>query len=384
VVLEASLRGRRAIGFDVDPYAALVANAKCRPPTLKEFVKVAGALHKKFSLMQRSPKVYGLLSKSDISKREFKKSSKRLRLPPLPRIDHWFKLYVLVDLARIWRAITQEHKNAPLNRFLVTSFASILRLCSNADPDTLSGIEVTKRMRKWLERGRYIDPFNLFAKRIDRNSRLIEDFWSRFSRDSKAAKARVYKGSALLRKNYRMKRESVHLVVTSPPYCSAIEYDRRHKFEHYWLGFLRNKQDVSKLKTLYVGRRHHIYGTAEDLAQELPGAARDQLLYALRNTLAHENERARAIVQYFLDMRRWFETVSDYMAKGAHLVLVVGDSTVRGSPIPTSTILTKLAPQALTFQNKFSYVLRNRSMQYSRWNEANVAIENVLVFSKRI
>lgn len=383
VVLEATLRGRRAIGFDIDPYAAFMAQVKTRPPYREEFFQLVTKLNKKLRPMERPLRTYKRLAKGDISESYFRDSQKKVSLPPIPGINHWFKRYVLIDLARIWRVLINEPSNSPVNQFLLISFASILRLCSNADPDTLSGIEVTKRMRKWLERGRYVNPFQLFANRIDRNIRIIENFWRRFRRTEHVARARVYTGSALLKRSYRIKKESVRLILTSPPYCSAVEYDRRHKLEHYWLGFLANKDDASKLRRHYVGRRNYVYGRAEELAQKLPESVRAELLRILENILHKENQRARAIVQYFLDMAKWLEIASDYLEKGGHLVLVVGDSTVRGTPIPTSRLLMRMAPPELRRQNSFSYVLRNRSMQYSRWNQANVATENVLVFVKK-
>ena len=268
-----------------------------------------------------------------------------------------------------------------MRRFLRASFASILRLCSNADPDTLSGIEVTKRMLKWLKRGRFVHPYHILASRLNRNLDIIGEFWEQSRSTKYTSKPRVYVGSALLPNDYRVKKGSVRLILTSPPYCSAVEYDRRHLFEHYWLGF-RNG-DVQRLRQRYIGRRNYVYGNAERLAQSLPEPVRRELLRTLGPIVTRENRRARAIVQYFVEMSRWFRIVTDYLSEGGRLVLVVGDSTVRGRSVKTSRLLMRLAGPDLRMKTQFSYVLRNRSMQYSRWNEANVATENVLIFVKR-
>lgn len=383
VVLEATLRGRKAVGFDIDPYAALLAGAKANPPRKEKFHRVVRDLYRKLGPLQRASVTYKRLAKGDISLGYFHSSLNGTNLPPIPRSEHWFKRYVLIDLARIWHILNTQGTTGDLKRFILTSFASMVRLCSNADPDTLSGIEVTNRMRKWLKRGRYLNPYQIFANRLERNLKLVDGFWKHLARSTRAERPRIYVGSALLRNSYRIKKESVDLILTSPPYCSAVEYDRRHMFEHYWLGFLKNDDDVRRLRRGYIGRRHYVYGNAEELAEGLPKDVRSRLFRSLGAVLNTENERARAIVRYFLDMSQWFELAKEYLRPGGHLILVIGNSTVRGNPIHTSRLLVKMAPPELKLNNSFSYVLRNRSMQYSRWNQANVATENVMVFMKK-
>jgi hypothetical protein len=106
------------------------------------------------------------------------------------------------------------------------------------------------------------------------------------------------------------------------------------------------------------------------------------LLSTLGQLFDSDNTRVRAIVQYFLDMMRWFKIATECLADDGHLIIVIGDSTVQGRSVKTSRLLTTLAPPELRLKTEFSYVLRNRSMQYSRWNHANVATENVLVFAR--
>jgi len=290
------------------------------------------------------------------------------------------------------RRLRQRKDDPRVARFLMTSFASILRLCSNADPDTLSGLEVTSRMREWMERGRYINPIDMLLDRLKRNRELmLSDYWARYRRVNCHYRPTVRTCSALDGRSYRGTRGKVTAIITSPPYCSAVEYYRRHLLEHYWLRFISDEDQGAYLRRRYIGRRNYVYGDAEDLLGGLPTAVARKLkrhlngaevLGSVQDQSTHR-QRVRAVIKYFKEMQGWFQLASEQLTDGGHLILVVGDSTVRGRPVPTSKLLEILAPENLRLERRFSYLLRNRSMQYSRWNEADVAMEHVLVFVKR-
>ena len=384
VTLEATLRGRKAVGFDVDPYSAMIAKAKCSPPRPASLKRAIHSLEKPLQSLRRRETVYKRLSKGDITVSHFRRQVKALCVPPIPRVGHWFKRYVIVDLLRIWTAVRRLPDRKGLTRFLSASFASILRLCSNADPDTLSGLEVTKRMRAWLKSGRYIDPFKIFQTRLSRNlDPILTKFWDRLKKCPRHYAPHIRACSALDGRSYRGTRGKVHAIITSPPYCSAVEYYRRHQLEHYWLGFIRNAEHGAALRQKYIGRRDYLYGEVAQLAKLLPKPVKEKLYRYLGPVASSEKRRMRAIVKYFVDMAKWFRIATEQLRQGGRLVLVVGDSTVRGRPIRTSKLLKDLVPRQLRLERSFSYLLRNRSMQYSRWNEANVATENVMVFVKR-
>jgi len=383
VVLEATLTGRRAVGFDVDPYSAYIANAKCNPPSKPAFDTVASRLKETIATLERAPYTYDRLEKEDITVPYYREQIADHRVPPIPNISHWFKHYIIVDLLNIWSKIRDRHDQPRIKRYLRTAFASILRLCSNADPDTLSGLEVTKRMREWLKRGRYLNPVAMFANRLDRNSEpILHKYWLQAQTLDQRFAARVRTSSALDGRSYRGLARKVGAIITSPPYCSAVEYHRRHALEHYWLGFLRYESAIPALRKRYVGRRNYVQGSIATLLRSLPKEVSRQLAEYLGPNLDSKKSRVRAIAAYFVEMERWFALASRQLKPRGHLIIVVGDSTVNGRPVKTAELLAQLAPPGLRLTSRFSYVLRNRSMQYSRWNHANVTAEQVMVFTK--
>ena len=176
----------------------------------------------------RAPHTYQRLEKEDITLPYYRAQIVEHSVPPIPNISHWFKHYIIVDLLNIWSKIRERRDPPRLKRYLRTCFASILRLCSNADPDTLSGLEVTKRMRDWFKRGRHVNPIAMFANRLDRNSDpLLEKYWAQAKGLTTRYSARVRTSSALDGRSYRGLTGKVQAIITSPPYCSAGEYQRR-------------------------------------------------------------------------------------------------------------------------------------------------------------
>jgi hypothetical protein len=71
----------------------------------------------------------------------------RLKLPAIPNISHWFRWYVVVDLARLRKAIQTLRAPASHKAFFMACFGSIIRNMSNADPRPVSGLKVTAHMK---------------------------------------------------------------------------------------------------------------------------------------------------------------------------------------------------------------------------------------------
>jgi hypothetical protein len=55
-------------------------------------------------------------------------------VPAIPNLFHRFRRYVMVDLARIKKEITELTARKAERDFFLLCFASIIRAASNADP----------------------------------------------------------------------------------------------------------------------------------------------------------------------------------------------------------------------------------------------------------
>jgi len=129
LAIEALLLNRCAVGIDVDPIAVFASRVKTRR------VKTQALEHNWENLLlrlndhRRSRPEYVRRQQNDIKSATVESILRRedLWAPNIPNLQHWFRNYVIVDLARILSEI--EILDAPANQidFFLLCFASIIR-----------------------------------------------------------------------------------------------------------------------------------------------------------------------------------------------------------------------------------------------------------------
>src|ERR1700680_749490 len=214
LLVEAARMERHSIGLDVDPIAAAVAEAKVHRYSSCELRASASVVLNSAGVHARSPSDYERLTFEDISESEFDCKSRALAdsIPAIPNLRHWFRLYVVIDLANLRCALV----TAPIpfvhrNLFLVV-FASIIRNCSNADPVPVSGLEVTAHMKRRDQEGRLINPFSLFSKAMTKALSAVDQY---FHATTSSVSTRVTIADALHLESYNL--GTIDAVITSPP-----------------------------------------------------------------------------------------------------------------------------------------------------------------------
>jgi SAM-dependent methyltransferase len=101
LLVEAALTGRSAIGSDVDPIAAFVSRVKATPLDVGRLRKRWAQLEKRLEPLARSGADYDDLQWQDIDASEYETQTSDLAVPAIPNLFHWFRRYVIVDLARL-------------------------------------------------------------------------------------------------------------------------------------------------------------------------------------------------------------------------------------------------------------------------------------------
>ena len=116
-----------------------------------------------------------------------------LWIPAVPNLLHWFRRYVLIDLARIKESILSIAIPETHRAFFNLIFASIIRKSSNADPVPVSGLEVTSHMRSLDAAGRLINPFQLF---IDAANRGLSDITAYSQKSDRHSQVSAFQADA--------------------------------------------------------------------------------------------------------------------------------------------------------------------------------------------
>ncbi len=382
VQVESLVRGIPSIGIDVDPLACLITKAKVTPVNPK---RLASAFERFKSTLERSAQLHNVAKSTaggDITEAQYERESHNLHIPNLPNIKHWFRQYVIIDLAKLFRAIENGKLTTAEKNFFRACAAACIRRVSNADPAPVSGLEVTKIQAK-LNLTRKIDVFGVFFSKTGQEIENMGRLWEAYKDLGKDIKAKVINGDMLeilKSPNKSSKAEqNFSLVITSPPYCRAVEYSRRHQLEMYWLNLIDNQQEHIDLTHSYIGRKLvRLSDWDEDIEFGIP--ALDKTIEKISRK---DINKSRTVKHYFFSIRKTLESLQGVLTEDGTAILVLGNSVCCNVPIPTAEFISALASDSFKVVRKFSYALQNHHMQYGLWNGDGIKHEHVLVLKHK-
>ncbi len=374
LLVEALVSGRHAFGLDIDPIATFISRVKSRPISPDLLDKRFATLLSSLRPIRRSDADYDRLMHDDLSVSAIKQWQKALAIPDILNIGHWFRTYVTLDLAKLKRSILEQNFEPEATKFFLACFASVIRNASNADPVPVSGLEVTAHMRRLDKLGRRIDPFALFESRVKREIKGMRQLWD----NAKEVTIRVARGDAATLRS-TLAADDVDVVITSPPYNTAVDYYRRHMLEMYWLGFVRSQEDRLTLSQRYLGRAR-VRDTNRRLKREFKSAYVNRLIaHARRISSVREN----AVRHYCASMQQGLDQTADSLKRRGRAVFVVGNAKWNGKKVRATKLLIELAQDRFNVEDSLSYPSQNRYMSYSRNNGADVNREHVVVLRKK-
>jgi hypothetical protein len=181
----------------------------------------------------------------------------------------------------------------------------------------------------------------------------------------------------------KLKAGTVDLVLTSPPYLNAIDYMRCSKFSLVWMGYC-----VGYLRQI----RAESVGTeaASDAARNAQWVK--EIVRELRLRPALSKRHDALLARYVWDMGQAVGEVSRVLKRGGRAVYVVGDSTVRGTFISNSKVVSAVAVRhRLTLKSRQSrslpdnrrYLPPPKSKGSTRGLNGRMRREVVLEFQKQ-
>ena len=380
VQVECTARGISSVGIDVAPLACLLTRVKANPLPPGRLQRASEKIEQLLAPHRDRHADREARAGADISQNRFEEELSDVRVPPVPNIQHWFRRYVIVDLARVFSAIeAADLSPRETDFFRVCAAATIRRVC-NADPTPVSGLEVT-RVQAEINRTRKIKVFNEFSRRVQLAVNGTAELYRRRREFSPAPKARVIRADVAgqdARLGQTLKGfDPFPLVITSPPYCNAVEYSRRHRLEMYWLGLVDTPESQSQLTHAYIGRQR------VRLSDWDGDTAFSRSLEQLMRRIGDRNHvRGRAVRHYFLSMQTFLNELALVVKTRGSFVCIIGDSVCAGIKVPTARFVTELASDSFELTNSFSYALRNYYMQYGLRNGEGIKREHVLTFRK--
>lgn len=376
LLVEASVSGRHGVGFDVDPLSVFLSATKSSRLEMQDLQLAADVLIERCDSLSRSADEYVSLMHDDLTESAMIAQLGSLEAPAIPNLGHWFRRYVVVDLARLREAIDDVVADPRVSDVLRLVFAATIRGASNADPVPVSGLERTRHMLERDAAGRLVDPFALFRRRLRQALVDVESYQRRRDVDSQCRAARADVTEPLPLES----GETVQAVITSPPYHGAVDYYRRHQLEMFWLRLTQSQADRLALLDGYLGRPHvpekHRFVRNTTLAIWPSAAACERAM------TESSPRRASEFRHYCVGMGRMFRQLAKVLAPGQPAIFVVGHSRWNGQELHTSELFSELASPNFELDHQLWYPVKNRHMSYGRHNGANIDREYVLVFRR--
>jgi tRNA G10 N-methylase Trm11 len=363
MLVEARLLGRNALAADIDPLARLIARVKSTP------VDPARIEAEKRCLDARLDRLIA--------------DGVEPELPDFPNRDYWFRPVVQRDLALLRDALAGVSAR-DVRDFLLVVYSSVI--IAKGPSTVANALDIAHSRAHHVERVAVPAVRARFDDRYRRALRAMSRFYE---------EARCFNTADVVGCDARalpIRDASVSAALTSPPYVTAIEYPRSHKFSVWWIGELLGVSNrvYEHIRGDYVGTENVTRAERQAEAQRPFGLQLiDDTVAALTQVDPISAGRAR---RYFRDMERALREMLRTLQPGRYAVLVVGDSTLRGVRIPTAACLAALAASITLDGTSFvhertlhrSIRERNRQMPIKRGrNGDGITTEDILVLQRR-
>lgn len=308
-IVAARLQGHRAIGFDVDPLAVLIAKA-WSVDVSEEKLHAAGesTLRSAWRYLREITQAESYPSRADEETRKFTR--------------YWFDPISRRQLTALCFAI-RDCKNAQSRNLLWCAFSRMI--ITKSDGVSLAmDVSHSRPHRVYDDSPR--KPFDQFRLAIRRVAKA-----SLFKHQRSHPAARVAMGDA---RHLPLRSAYAHVVITSPPYLNAIDYLRGHRLSLIWMGY--SLSSLRRIRSEAIGSEH--------MLGEHNNSAVEEVILSTLDATENASFRLRGILsRYVRDMFAAVSEMKRILKPDGRLILVVGDSTTKGFFINTSGIVREVA-----------------------------------------
>jgi len=327
-LVEAVAGGHDAVGFEINPYAALACDAKANIPAY-DAARFADAIarFRAFADEKRwliSPPM-SAPPPAFISRAPF--FSPEIELQTLGCVD-----FIREETSGWVRRLFDLALGSVMVGFSNYSYEPSLGTRAGAGKPNIESADVAgiieRKLRDMLDD---IIAFQTDAAR----------------RDGEAGKAVVHPVSYMEHAD-RVARGSVDVVITSPPYLNNYHYIRNTRPQLYWLGLVSDPSELKKIERESFGRFWQTVraGAEVALTPDLPRLR--ELLKDLRSRRPEKGAYggpgwANYATTYFNDCQRFCQATLPLIKPGGAMVAVIGNSILQGIEFPTDRLFAEIA-----------------------------------------
>ena len=374
-LVESILYGVNAVGVDINPIAFLLAKAKVKSLLLKR--NELNNIKETFKELQEN------IGWKSITIDDYKTTI------DIEYLKKWFPENNLKKILFIQNRI-QTLTNETSQLFSKVVLSNLLRDFSFQDPSQL-------RIRRRSD----TPPETLiltFKKNLIEQIENLEKFQA-LNRFELNSNVQNFLGDIrTLMESVNLKKNSIDVVITSPPYATALPYVDTDRLSLFAFGYT-DKSNFRKLEESVIGNREIKKSKREILDKELEKNFKSSVLpyeiitllekiYWLNknsNVGFRRKNTAALLYMYFLDMHNGINQVSQVLKKNKYAFFVVGNNrTTAGNQnidIPTDEFISLIAEQ-----NNFQFIEKiPMSVQkgYMIHSKNSINTESILIWQRK-
>lgn len=313
-LVEAKVLGRKSIGFDINPVAKLITETKVtplKPITLDNYLKKFIKPHDKFL-------------------------AKDISTVHSDRIKYWFDPVVQTQLDRIFLAIN-EIKNQQVRRFYLCAFSHVLKNCSRW---------LMKSIKPQVDPNKVPpDVLKTFLGHMNHMMTKNREFYELLKSSGNLTTQATMKLRDSTKK-FPLKDQSIHLIITSPPYVTSYEYADLHQLILLWLGDDSKRYPRwNKYAREYRSFRGKFVGTKlaehNNDSQSL-GPSANYIISQLPNNRKY----AKSVAKYFSDTQKSIAEMFRVLKPGGKVCIIIGNTTLAGTEIKNAEVTAEQMQQA--------------------------------------
>jgi hypothetical protein len=321
--------GINAIGFDVNPLATFIANAKLT------------AINTPVSILRNS--AVRVFKNYEHCRTTVAANDERLEY-----LARWFLAPTLKEIEKLRCAINEiEH---PLNNIFLTIASNLLREYSLQDP---SDLRIRRRKCPLPQTPLFV----IFKQRVDELIKSIEVVQNLMTPCEKTKAYNLDTKHITRKSDELLIKPPFDAAITSPPYATALPYIDTQRLSLVWVGLCKPNDILSLDADLIGSREFRGKGKSEWCAklesnsENLPRPVVEFCIKLYKAVGVSDGFRRRAVpsllYRYFSDMQKTFSSVRKFLKQKAPFALIIGHNrtTLGGKcfKIDTPSLLAEVA-----------------------------------------
>ncbi|MBI2939536.1 MAG: site-specific DNA-methyltransferase [Chloroflexi bacterium] len=326
-LLEAIRSGHRAIGFEINPYAALACRTKLNAYQI-EVAALNRGIARLVSFWQES-------ISSGYTPRSAPPKGFHTRVA--------FYSPKVLRKALIIQDFMEMIEDQRLRDLFRIAFASTMVRYSNYSYEPSLGTRAGAGKEE-------IEDFAVLETVAGKLSEMAEDIaWLQSSLPNGQPEVEVIHDSFLHHSKY-VAQDSVDLLITSPPYLNNYHYTRNTRPQIYWLGLAEGPRNFTELEEMNFGKFWQTVRERPrvDLSFGLPGSDLAERIETIRDLHPERGVYggsgwANYAASYFNDCYRFSLGMRNVLRSGGTALVVIGNSILQGVLIPTDQYLGQIA-----------------------------------------